>query len=174
MCEIHGKSEACGHTMRSLVMCIHIYMYTHTHTHTSWYIYIYIYIRSGEDGLFEHGDGVRDQHAAQSSYKCDTIYIYRVYRWHVWNSPRRTAPASAEEEKWSVCCCSPSSPTCVCVLSPLKLSVDKSSRSYDLKKHVCVCMWYVIMLEDHWQCSELWPKSHHQFAVAWCAYTNAH
>ena len=37
----------------------------------------------------------------------------------------------------------------VCTLLPLKLSVDKSSRSCDLKKHVCVCMWYVIMLQDH-------------------------
>jgi hypothetical protein len=37
----------------------------------------------------------------------------------------------------------------VCVLLPLKLSVDKSSRPSDLKKHVCVCMWYVIMLQDN-------------------------
>ena len=39
----------------------------------------------------------------------------------------------------------------VCFLLSLKLSVVKSSRSCDLKKHVCVCMWYVtwVMLEDH-------------------------
>ena len=38
---------------------------------------------------------------------------------------------------------------CVYVLFPLKLSVDKSSIPSDLKKHVCVCMWYVIMFQDH-------------------------
>jgi hypothetical protein len=35
----------------------------------------------------------------------------------------------------------------VCVLLSLKLSV-KSSRSSDLKKHVYVCMWYVLCNHD--------------------------
>ena len=30
--------------------------------------------------------------------------------------------------------------SCMYVLLPLKLSVDKSSRPYDLKKHVCLCI----------------------------------
>jgi hypothetical protein len=38
----------------------------------------------------------------------------------------------------------------VCVLLPLKICADQSSRTYDLKAlETFVCMWYVIMLQDH-------------------------